>query len=489
MTNDKSIPNNQCQIGLDEILKATQGRLISQHKTSFSSIFIDTRTLKPGALYICIVGKNHDGHKFIGQAIEKGATGILISKYPKSEIRNLTLRLRSGSADTEHRAESRCPKQTQKITIIKVKDTLKALQDLAAYHRAKFDIPVVGITGSCGKTTTKDMIASILSQKMPAHKNQENLNNEIGVPLTLLNLKPQHKAAVIEMGMQGLKEIELLAKITRPTIAVITNIGEAHLLQMKHKKNIAKAKSEILKFLKPGDTAILPADDEYFKYLKSQVISHKSQVITFGIYKEADVMPKDLEGINLPIPGYHSIYNALSAIAVAKALKIVAVAIKKGLENFETSSNRMKIIKKKHLTIINDAYNANPTSMRAALNTLAQWDTERVPRAESRRSRRVLKVAILGDMLELGKHSKKAHFEIGKLVAKLKIDLLISIGKESQQIFAGAKKAGLKENYYYSDKKAAAQKVKSALSSNAVVLIKGSRGMHLEELLNHTSLS
>ena len=242
-------------------------------------ISIDSRTVKPGELFIPIKGPNFDGHDFIEEARKKGAL------------------------------------------VLNVKDGNKALQKLAKEQRTKFKIPIIGVTGSVGKTTTKDMLASILAQEKLTLKNEENYNNEIGVPLTLLKLNKKHKYAVIEMAMQGLGEIELLANIVRPNIAIITNIGEAHLEFLKNKKNVAKAKAEIFKYQTKKDFAIINADDEFFGNL-SKAAKQKSKVVTFGIIKKADITPKDLKGIKLPLPGQHNIYNALAAIAAAKLLGI-----------------------------------------------------------------------------------------------------------------------------------------------------------------------
>jgi len=382
-------------------------------------ISIDTRTIQPGDLFIPIKGPNFDGHDFIPEAIRKGAR------------------------------------------VLEVKDGLKALQDLAAEHRNRFKIPVVGVTGSVGKTTTKDMIAAILSQEKPTVKNEENYNNEIGVPLTLFKLTKKHKVAVIEMAMQRLGEIAALAEIVRPSISVITNIGEAHLEFLKTKKNVAKAKAEIFKYQSKNDFAVVNADEEYFEDLLSKVRCPMSHVITFGILEKADITPKDLEGIKLPIPGEHNIYNAMAAIAVAKILKAKKSSIKNGLENFRPSSNRYDVINRPDkVKIINDTYNANPQSMSAMLKVLA-WLSGR-------------KIAVLGDMYELGKRTKESHKRIGKLSKKLGIDHLISIGKLSKDMDA---------DYHFANKETAIRKLKKMIRPGDRVLVKASRGMHLEEVV------
>ncbi|MFH1683253.1 MAG: UDP-N-acetylmuramoyl-tripeptide--D-alanyl-D-alanine ligase [Candidatus Margulisiibacteriota bacterium] len=403
-----------------EILKAIKGsRVLGPKSGKISTISIDTRTIQAGDLFIPIKGPNYDGRNFIAEALTKNAY-ILI-----------------------------------------VKDGLKALQDLAAHHRSNFKIPIIGVTGSVGKTTTKDMIAAILSEEMNTLKNEENLNNEIGVPLTLLKLTEKHKVAVIEMAMQGLGEIGLLAKIARPTISVVTNIGEAHLEFLKNKKNVAKAKAEIFKFQTKNDFAVINSDDEYFEHLKLRVAGRGSRVVTFGIIEKASVDPKDLTGIELPLPGEHNIYNALAAIAVAKILKLKRSSIKRGLEKFRPSSKRWDVINRDDgVKIINDTYNANPQSMAAALKVLAVLEGR--------------KIAVLGDMFELGNRTVPAHKKIGQLVRKLGIDKLISVGKLSKDMNA---------DFHYPTNKLASNKLKALIQPGDRILIKASRGMRLEEVV------
>jgi UDP-N-acetylmuramoyl-tripeptide--D-alanyl-D-alanine ligase len=387
--------------------------------SSNQKVSIDTRTIQPGDLFIPIKGPNFDGRDFIPQAIEKGAK------------------------------------------VLDVKDGLKALQDMATKHRDKFKIPIIGVTGSVGKTTTKDMIASILSQEKKVLKNDENYNNEIGVPLTLLELTKKHEAAVVEMAMQGLGEIAQLAKIVRPKIAVVTNIGEAHLEFLRSKINIAKAKAEIFKYQTKNDFAVINADDEYFENLRSRVVGRGTRVVTFGILEKADITPDVLKGIKLPYPGEHMIYNALAAVAVAKILKIKRKSIKNGLETARLSKNRWEVINRDdRVKIINDTYNANPQSMTAALKVLTCLEGR--------------KIAVLGDMFELGKRTKDAHQRIGELARKLGVNVLISVGKLSKD---------MKAKYHYAGKGPAIKKLKSIIRPGDRILVKASRGMHLEEVV------
>ncbi|MFA4905673.1 MAG: UDP-N-acetylmuramoyl-tripeptide--D-alanyl-D-alanine ligase [Candidatus Margulisiibacteriota bacterium] len=395
----------------EKIEAITGGKVLGHGK--ITGISTDTRSLKPGELFIPLKGKNFDGRKFL-------------KKAPLA---------------------------------LDVKNGLSALQKLAAYHRNKFKIPFIGVTGSVGKTTVKDMLASILSQEMEVLKNEENFNNEIGVPLTLLKLNKKHKTAVIEMAMQKLGEIEELARIVRPHVAVITNIGEAHLKFLKTKRNIAKAKAEIFTYLKKGDFAIINQDDEFFEHLGTRARELGARVLTFGILEKADVTPKDLKGIKLPIPGEHMIMDALAAIAAAKALGIKRTSIKKGLEKFQPSSKRMQVILKVDGTkIINDTYNANPQSMAAALKVLASLSGR--------------KIAVLGDMLELGKISKTAHRRMIRLARALKIDRVYTLGKLWPKVSTPEK-----------DQKTLLKKLKKFIQPRDIILVKGSRGLKMENIV------
>lgn len=390
-------------------------RVTGCEQSPIKGVSTDSRTVKPGELFIPLKGPKFDGRKFIPEALKKGAF------------------------------------------VLQSDNGLQALQGLAAYHRSKFNIPVIGVTGSVGKTTTKDMIASILAQAGPTLKNEENFNNEIGVPLTLLKLAKKHKFAVIEMAMQRPGEIKELAGIVRPTIAVITNIGEAHLEYLKTKKNVAKAKAEIFAFLRREDRAVINQDDEYYEHLKSKNKSQKSKVMTFGLLEKADISPMDLKGIVLPLPGEHIIYDALAAVAVARILKIRKSAIKRGLEKFHPSSKRMEVINRKDgVKIINDTYNANPQSVAAALRTLASLDGR--------------KIAVLGDMLELGRSAGPAHRRVLKLARDLKIDRLYTFGRLWPAAFR--------------DKKRLIKKLAQIVRPRDIILVKGSRGMRMEEVVD-----
>jgi UDP-N-acetylmuramoyl-tripeptide--D-alanyl-D-alanine ligase len=448
---------------IKEINNAVKGTLYinsKEHNINIKGISIDSRTLTKGDLYIPIKGENFDGHDFIEHAIKNGALACL----------------------TENEENIR-----ENINIILVNNTLKALHDLALYYRKKFDIPFIAITGSSGKTTTKDMLASVLEQKYNVLKTQGNFNNEIGLPLTLFQLEDQHEMAIIEMGMSNLGEIKRLVNMVFPDIAVITNVGLTHIENLGSQENIFNAKKEILDTLKKGQLALLNGDDKYlntikddkFKValvgiegtyldLKAKDIIRKENNINFTIENEN----KKIEEYHLNLPGIHNIYNSLFAIYIGKYFALNYKEIQVGLNKFKPSKMRMDISENGKIKIINDAYNANPDSMKAALNALKDSGSNR------------RKIAILGDMLEMGKWAEEAHFNIGKILTELKIDILLSVGKNAQFYVNGAVSNGLLKDNAKSFKSndEAIQYLNSIIRDGDVLLIKGSRGMKMEEI-------
>jgi len=401
---------------------------VGQKVRVIKAISIDSRTIQPDELFIPLSGPRHDGRKFIPSVLAKGA---------------LALETKAG---------------------------LTALHILAAAHRQKFDLPVIGVTGSVGKTSTKDMLAAILCRLGPTLKNEENFNNEIGVPLTLLKLSKKHKYAVIEMAMQGLGEIALLADIVRPTIAIVTNIGEAHLEKLGSVKNIAKAKSEIFTYLGRSHAAVINLDDDYYEHLLAKVRRTRCQVKTFGILKKADITPQQLTGITLPVPGEHMIYNALAATAAATILKAPKRAIKQGLESLQLSSQRMHAVNLPNcIKIVDDTYNANPQSMAAALKALEEIG----PVCHLHRQVIPRRIAVLGDMLELGRQSKALHKRIAALAKQLKLNRLFTFGRHWPR---STKPFGQKQTLI--------TELKKYLRPHDIILVKGSRGMRMEEIID-----
>lgn len=454
-------------LSISEITSATNGILFREGKAKvIRNLCTDTRKLKRGDFFLAIKGDKFDGHNFISVAIKKGASGIIINQ---NKLRPHLL-FNLPNTDT---------------TIISVVDTIISLGDLAKYYRKKFSIPVIAITGSNGKTTTKDMLAHILKFKYEVLKNEGTENNHIGVPLTLLRLTRKHKAAVIEMGMNHLGEIRRLTNIALPTIGIITNIGPSHLQFLKNLETVLQAKCELLENFDRRNLAVLNSDDG----LLAQAGNFSAKKVLFGIYNHGDFTASGINykrnssnflvnykyEIELSVPGEHNVYNALATIAVARELKISYEDIRKALKSFKSLQQRLNIKSLKGIHLIDDCYNSNPLSMRCALQTITSY-------AANRR-----KIVVSGDMLELGQFSPKFHKDIGRLIAKLGIDYLITVGSLSKHMSGAALKAGMPKSQvlHFNNKTQAAQELKSIIEPQDVVLIKGSRAIKMEEIISH----
>ena len=446
-----------------QIAEAISGEIVQgDPETVFANVSTDTRQICPGDLFIALVGERFDAHDFIDRATAGKAGGVIVN-------RRVDTGLWPGP-------------------VILVRDTLEALQGLARFNRQHFRGPVIGVTGSNGKTTTKDMIASVLARKWPALKTEGNFNNEIGLPLTLLKLDDTYGAAVLEMGMRGLGEISLLAGIARPDGAVITNIGETHLERLGSVANIAKAKGEILDQIAEKGFAVLNGDDPL---VRQQAARCRGRVIFYGAggdvpIKAVDITTKDGKRlsftadtpagkieVNLPVPGRHNMLNALAAVGVGLEAGLTLAEIKEGLENTRLTSMRLEIMEGEKATVINDTYNANPASVKAALQILADVG----------RGRR--KVAILGDMYELGRRAAEGHREVGAAAAAAGADVLIVVGNLAAEIALGAAMAQSPPAEIISfDTNADVKKfLARIIQAGDVVLVKGSRGMKMEEIV------
>lgn len=431
-----------------------------------SGISTDTRKLKKGDLFFALKGPNFDGHKFISKAKEKGAIGAVVEKS------NLT--------DKEH------------FPLIPVNSPLTALGDLARWYRSQFKIPIVAITGSSGKTTTKDLLKSILSKSMNVLATEGNLNNHIGLPQMIFRLDLEYESAVFELGMNSPGEIYRLTEIAHPNIGIITNIGHAHLEFLETIEKVAEAKYELWKAMDNEGTAIVNLDDERITEIAER---WKGKKITFSTSQEhADVLVNMLEigkagktdceiiirndsafKLSLPLIGIHNLYNAAAAVAGAVALNIPAKQIALGLKSPSLTPLRSELL---HFPpdkiIFNDAYNANPDSMEAALQCLAMMRGKRTS------------IAILGDMLELGSRSQDFHFDIGNLVAELKTDLLFTLGDLAKMYKEGAIKYGMKKaNVFQCDSlEDILEKIVPFIKqSNLIILVKGSRSMKMEKIV------
>lgn len=445
---------------IEQIIQAAKGTLIQGDKSvTVRGVSTDSRTVKKGDLFIAIKGENFDGHGFLNQVARKSAAGLVVSK--DAVIRN------------------------KDIPVIRVEDTVKALGHIARFYRDRFKIPVIAITGSTGKTTTKEMIAAVLGMQYRVLKNIATQNNHIGVPMTLLKLNPSHQAVVVELGTNHFGEIKWLTYIANPTVAVLTNVGESHLEFLKDEEGVFKEKSDLVKHMSAKGSVIINGDDPYLRRMDSKHL--KRRLITFGINSDCDCRATDVsmsqdsqlefkagkkQDFLLHTPGVHNVYNALAAISCGRFLKVSYPKMKRALERFKFPQGRLSVLQTQWHTIIDDTYNANPISFRSAVDTLVNFHTP---------GRKIL---ICGDMFELGKESEQFHRQLGELVSKAPIDLLMTIGKLSQFISTTAR-AGNQylESYHFASVDSAYKRLRTYLRKDDVLLVKGSRGMRMERII------
>lgn len=437
------------KLTIKKILEITGGKLVCGNEEEIIEKYSkDTRTINQGECYVGIMGDNFDGNKFYKDAFKLGAKACILDHF--------------GSTDEEMG------------NIILVENSVKAVQQLASYVIDNIDAKVVAITGSAGKTSTKDMIYSVLSKKYKVLKSPGNYNNEIGMPFVVLSYINED-ILVLEMGMNGFNQIHTLSMIAKPDVAVITNIGTAHIGMLGSRENIMKAKLEILDGMNSDGTLIINNDND----LLTTVKDIDQEIVRFGINNESKYMASDVytkngktffkinnEEYNVPVLGKVNAYNALAAYSVGKVFGISDEDIKDALENVILTSNRMQIIEQDNYTIINDTYNANKEAMMSALDTLTSFENR--------------KVAILGDMLELGEFEEDIHREIGKYTND-KIDVLVTIGNLSKYIndeFNGTK-------YHFNTKADALEELDSIIEDGDVILVKASQGMKLLEIVDY----
>ena len=446
-------------MSLKEIAAACGGHYFGEESKlnkKVSGVAIDSRKIEEGYLFIPIKGARVDGHTFISQVMEKGALCTLSEK----------------------------PLDTESDTYILVESCEQALKDLAEHYRNALDIKVIGITGSVGKTSTKEMIASVLSQKYNVLKTAGNFNNEIGLPLTIFNIRKEHQVAVLEMGISDFGEMHRLAKMARPDICVITNIGLCHLENLIDRDGILKAKTEMFDFARPSAKFILNGDDDKLITVKEW---EGRNPIYFGLSTELDAYAKDIHSLSLkgtacticlednsfavtiPIPGHHMVYNALAGALVGRELGLNPEEIKVGIEALVPVSGRNNLIETEKFLIIDDCYNANPISTKASLDVLATADTR--------------KVAILGDMFELGENEKELHYNVGRHAAQKEIDVCICIGNLSQETARGATSCSNCQVKHFETKKDFLAQAGALLKTGDTILVKASHGMEFPEIL------
>ncbi|MBQ7954535.1 MAG: UDP-N-acetylmuramoyl-tripeptide--D-alanyl-D-alanine ligase [Lachnospiraceae bacterium] len=450
----------------------------STEKKEAACVVLDSRKIEAGGIFLANEGANVDGHKFIGQVFEKGALGVICEKTPQQVAELYGVPAESWGA------------------YILVQDSLQALKDIAEYYREQLSIPVIGITGSVGKTSTKEFIAGVLAQKYNVLKTEGNFNNEIGLPLTLLRIRKEHEAAVVEMGISDFGEMHRLSKMAKPDICVITNIGQCHLENLKSREGILKAKTEIFDFMsEDGYVCVNGADDMLAtldkvkgkKVLRFGVKNdgcecfdslynvYGDRVENLGLFGSKAVMHlgKEAVEVTVPLPGVHMVINATAAALVAQILDLSTEQICKGIAAVEAVGGRSNIIRWEDKTVIDDCYNANPVSMKAAIDLLMTANTR--------------KVAVLGDMFELGENSDEMHAGVGRYGADAGVDLMICVGENSKHMYEGVLKSQKEgqEVYYFETREALLENLKSLLKEGDTVLVKASHGMGFDKVVEY----
>jgi len=416
----------------------------------------DSRTLKKGMLFFALRGERYDGHCFVDEVLAKGACGAVVEQKWLS------------------------PGRKEKI-LLPVTDSLRALQDVASHYRQKFRFPVVAVTGTNGKTTTKEMISSVLATQYRVMKSPGNLNNHIGVALSVCAWEEGGELAVVEMGANHFGEIRRLCEIVRPTHGLITNIGKGHLEFFTNIEGVVRAKAELLEFLGGEGKTFLNGDDPHLFPLKNIA----GEVVTYGFSDRCDLRGEDLgvDGsgfprmkvgeatVRIPVPGRHNLYNGLAAAVVGRAFGISWSAIKEGLESCHSMEKRMELLKFGGVTILNDTYNANPSSVPLVLMTL------RAMKGVKRR------IAVLGDMLELGKRSEEEHRNVGEWVVESGMDVFFCYGMEMGVAAERAKELGINQVRHFNSKSDLVEVLENFLEEGDLVLVKGSRGIEMEEIV------
>lgn len=439
-----------------EILQATNGQLLNGDlEADIRGFSQDTRKIQAGDMYIPLVGEKADGHDYIAQAFANGASAVITQRPIE---------------DHEHH-------------VILVEDTLQALTDMAAYLREHRQVLVVGITGSVGKTSTKDMIYSVVSMKYKTLKTLGNYNNHIGLPLTILR-HTDEEVMILEMGMNHLGEIHHLTSIAKPNVAAITNVGTAHIGELGSRDNILKAKMEIVDGLKDNGILVINDDNDMLHTIKAD----QYQLIRIGMNDQCDLQAYDIDlrvdesyfsidyqnrsyRVHVGVAGEHFVYNALIAIAIGLSLNIEMDLCIQGVEHFELTKNRMDIIAlKDDVKVIDGTYNANLDSMISSLDVLSHYPSR--------------KIAVLADMLELGEFEEDLHRQVGQKVAQSDIDVLLCVGQASQYIIDEAKRFGVSA-YHFDDNEELIDYLSDFIEPEDVILIKGSNGMHLKEIVEY----
>lgn len=443
-------------ITIKEIMDSCNGNFIGAEEnlnTKVTSIVTDSRQAKENSMFVAIRGEKVDGHKFVPMTYSQGAVCALVEEKVDCDIPQIV-----------------------------VESTLQAVKDIAEYYRSLFTIPFIGVTGSVGKTSTKEMLASVLKEKFKVHKTQGNFNNELGVPLTLFAMEEDTEVAIIEMGISDFGEMTRLSKIVKPNICVITNIGCCHLENLGDRDGVLKAKTEMFKNMQKDGKIFLCGDDDKLSTVKEykgiaptfyglndtnkyygEIIENNSENgIKCNLHFDGKSIP-----VTVPAIGNHMVANAMASVAIGKYLGMTDEEIVRGIESYSTIGGRNNVIKTDKYTVIDDCYNANPTSTKASIDTIANFSNPR-------------KVCILGDMKELGKDEIALHKEVGAKAEESKIDVLITVGDLAKEMQSQLKNT---KGYHFDNNESLIKELPSILKDNDAILIKASHSMHFEEIV------
>ncbi|MDU6173865.1 MAG: UDP-N-acetylmuramoyl-tripeptide--D-alanyl-D-alanine ligase [Clostridium perfringens] len=444
------------ELNLQEIVKATKGALLKEADVKeIKAVSTDTRKIEEGTMFIALKGENFNGNNYVLDAFNKGAKIAIVDEV-KCDLNELK----------------------EDVALIKVQDTGRALMDLAKFYREKLGLKVVGITGSAGKTSTKDLVAAVLSDKYKVFKTKGNFNNEIGLPLMILELDSTYDVAILEMGMRGLGQIKELAEIASPDLGIITNIGISHIEILKTRENILKAKMEIATFFDKNNTLVVCGNDDFLGALPEA----KYKIVKTGVGENFEIGAKNIaleelsskftvydgekeEEFSLDMPGEHNISNLMLGIAIAKELGVSFEEMKRGLKNIEATSMRLELIKKDGFSILNDCYNSSPVAVKSAIDVMKNIEGKR-------------RIAVLGTMRELGHKSEEAHMEIGKYAKENGIEKVLCFGDFSENI-----KEGYGEGCtVYENKEELIKDLLNIICEGDIILVKASRSLKFEEI-------
>lgn len=444
------------ELNLQEIVKATKGVLLKEADVKeIKAVSTDTRKIEEGTMFIALKGENFNGNNYVLEAFNKGAKIAIVDEV-KCDLNELK----------------------EDVALIKVQNTGRALMDLAKFYREKLGLKVVGITGSAGKTSTKDLVAAVLSDKYKVFKTKGNFNNEIGLPLMILELDSTYDVAILEMGMRGLGQIKELAEIASPDLGIITNIGISHIEILKTRENILKAKMEIATFFDKNNTLVVCGNDDFLGSLPSA----EYKIVKTGVGENFKIGAKNIaleelsskftvydgekeEEFSLDMPGEHNISNLMLGIAIAKELGVSFEEMKRGLNNIEATSMRLELIKKDGFSILNDCYNSSPVAVKSAIDVMKNIEGKR-------------RIAVLGTMRELGHKSEEAHEEIGKYAKENGMEKVLCFGDFSENI-----KEGYGEGCtVYENKEELIKDLLNIICDGDIILVKASRSLKFEEI-------